>query len=597
MNNSLNKTIKRLLILLLLLAINSSFAQTQKDVEQMIENFATAQANEQEAQLEEIISILLSKDTTYAREQVARLVEITANYESEDRALVKALSLMYSAYYGAPQKKIISLKKAFEVANRYKFFKIMGMAKADISDAYRQFFQYDSAMSALWDARLYFENANLHDEVISITHRIADYYYDADLPDRAEELYLELLKTNGKKTEKSWKVFRYIVLTNNLGLIEIKRKNYKKAEGYFLISLNNRLTYKGGILDKHDSTQLAYIYMQLTRVNLSQNRLTSANENYEKSLRFTQDVRWNENFVSLFILKAKIYSANSEYKPALDYLTKASDLSKTYASASIILELYSTYAEVYHKLKDSEKAYYWFQKYHTMKDSISIQKKAAAFLQIKAEKENEINRNEIISLQREKYILLTASAIILFGLGTLLVILFLKRKADRMLIDKSIEVMETEEKYEHKIVEVLQEEILKDEFETIVETAEDKVFDESNIKFTKIISRFEKIISEEKLYLNHTLNLEDLAERMAINRTYLSRAINQILKTNLNSYINDLRVKESIRSITLKESNHFSIEGIAKEVGFNNRTSFIAAFKKYTGVTPSFFIKKVNEEK
>ena len=63
---------------------------------------------------------------------------------------------------------------------------------------------------------------------------------------------------------------------------------------------------------------------------------------------------------------------------------------------------------------------------------------------------------------------------------------------------------------------------------------------------------------------------------------------------HFSSYINDLRIKKAILIISQKEDvNIYKLEGIAKQVGFKNRTTFITAFKNYTGVTPSFFMKNM----
>jgi len=41
-----------------------------------------------------------------------------------------------------------------------------------------------------------------------------------------------------------------------------------------------------------------------------------------------------------------------------------------------------------------------------------------------------------------------------------------------------------------------------------------------------------------------------------------------------------------------EQFDNYSMEGIATTVGFNSKSSFYAAFKKYTGYTPTEFKKK-----
>ena len=59
--------------------------------------------------------------------------------------------------------------------------------------------------------------------------------------------------------------------------------------------------------------------------------------------------------------------------------------------------------------------------------------------------------------------------------------------------------------------------------------------------------------------------------------------------SNVNSYLNRLRVEYSVKLI--KEKNNFSIEAIAEEAGFNSRSTFYRAFYKQFGMTPTEYIE------
>ena len=63
---------------------------------------------------------------------------------------------------------------------------------------------------------------------------------------------------------------------------------------------------------------------------------------------------------------------------------------------------------------------------------------------------------------------------------------------------------------------------------------------------------------------------------------------------NFNQFINDYRIREACQLFERGIHHEKTIEGIALTVGFNNRATFISAFKNYTGVTPSFYIKSLN---
>lgn len=575
--------------------LSDASAQKEKDVDSLILKFAGAKAEAQDALLEEISSILRYKDTAYAREKFQKIVSITAAYHTDDRLLYKALSLIYYSYYCPLEYRIPNLKLAFETAKKIEDYKVMGIATFNMNDVYRNMLLYDSAMICLWDAKKYFEEANSTGDVLSTYYRIGDYYYDADLLDKAEAIYKDVLRTGGKGIEIPWRNYIYVVLTNNLGLIEVKRKNYSKAEEYFLTTMNYKLSSKGGKLDKHDTTQLAYIYYQMGKVNYLQNRFDAAEDYYRKSLAFTQSVKWDAYASYLYLLKSKLLLHYGKNDSALIYLRMADELNKKSSFTGRTIEIYHAFGEAYRQMNDNKNALEWYRKYQSLNDSISINKRAAAFLQIKAEKENELNLKEIDNLKRERIRLFITGLLLVLGFTITLLIFRKKKHADKLLVNKNIEISDgdtqsrilEQSENEPQRLEVIEQPILS------IEPA--KETDEPQIKFAKIISKIEKVIIEDKLYLSRVLNMDELAQKLEVNRSYLSSAVNQVYKENFNSFINELRVKDSIKLMTTKESSMLSIEGIAKEVGFNNRASFITAFKKYTGVTPSYFIKKMKK--
>jgi AraC-like DNA-binding protein len=74
---------------------------------------------------------------------------------------------------------------------------------------------------------------------------------------------------------------------------------------------------------------------------------------------------------------------------------------------------------------------------------------------------------------------------------------------------------------------------------------------------------------------------------------YLSGFINKYYKMNFNDFINEYRIIFSIDKLLKKEWMYKKLETIANESGFNNRNTFISAFKKVTGVKPSEFLKDI----
>lgn len=103
------------------------------------------------------------------------------------------------------------------------------------------------------------------------------------------------------------------------------------------------------------------------------------------------------------------------------------------------------------------------------------------------------------------------------------------------------------------------------------------------------IEEFEKYIKTEKNYLDSNLSLESVAEKLNINKSYLSRIINSELEKSFTDYVNELRVEEAKFYMTNPEFKNYTLISIGLEAGFNSKSAFNTAFKKFTGMTPSQF--------
>ena len=101
---------------------------------------------------------------------------------------------------------------------------------------------------------------------------------------------------------------------------------------------------------------------------------------------------------------------------------------------------------------------------------------------------------------------------------------------------------------------------------------------------------------QELGFLSNTLNQNVLAKQLNTNPNYLSRVINADKNKNFTSYINDLRVSHVIQLLQQDKSlRKYSIKALAAEIGYNNAESFSKAFKKTTGMYPSYFIKQLEK--
>lgn len=119
----------------------------------------------------------------------------------------------------------------------------------------------------------------------------------------------------------------------------------------------------------------------------------------------------------------------------------------------------------------------------------------------------------------------------------------------------------------------------------------EKLFNNKNLSYT--YSKIDALIINKKLYLKPTLSLKDLAAKLNISEGYISQLINSNSSLNFNDYINSLRVNDAKEMLVDNEYINYTILAIGLESGFNSKSSFYTAFKKFTGKTPVDYKKDV----
>lgn len=145
--------------------------------------------------------------------------------------------------------------------------------------------------------------------------------------------------------------------------------------------------------------------------------------------------------------------------------------------------------------------------------------------------------------------------------------------------------------------------------QTVLETAADngkaepvvrkKKYANSGITDELVIdihNRLKELMNKEKIYCESELSLSALAAKLNVHPNYLSQVINEKEGKSFFDYINALRVEEFKRLIALPQSSRFTLMSLAFDCGFNSKSSFNKNFKKVTGLSPSEYSTKINNE-
>lgn len=106
-------------------------------------------------------------------------------------------------------------------------------------------------------------------------------------------------------------------------------------------------------------------------------------------------------------------------------------------------------------------------------------------------------------------------------------------------------------------------------------------------------NRIDDLMTDQRLYLEPSLSLSDLAIKLKTNASVLSAVINNGYGKNFNDFVNEYRVEEVKKQLSRPENAHLTLLGIALDCGFNSKATFNRAFKKFTNQSPKEYLDQL----
>ena len=105
-----------------------------------------------------------------------------------------------------------------------------------------------------------------------------------------------------------------------------------------------------------------------------------------------------------------------------------------------------------------------------------------------------------------------------------------------------------------------------------------------------LVDQIIRLIEEKELWKKDDLRLDDIAQELASNRTYISTLLNSVSGVKFSTLINGYRIAHAQKM--LLEHPDILVDVVAEESGFSSRTAFFRNFKIHTGMTPSEWRKQ-----
>ena len=103
-----------------------------------------------------------------------------------------------------------------------------------------------------------------------------------------------------------------------------------------------------------------------------------------------------------------------------------------------------------------------------------------------------------------------------------------------------------------------------------------------------------KKLEQKDIFLDPNFKLAFVAKKLSTNTAYLSQYFNQVMQKTFSEYTQELRIQYVLQKlIDAPYFRKYTLQAIAEEVGYKDANTFVRVFKKQTGLSPNYYIEKL----
>jgi AraC-like DNA-binding protein len=409
-------------------------------------------------------------------------------------------------------------------------------------------------------------------------------YLNLGLVDEGKNFLNKALEYNEKIKDKNVKYFQLALIYDYFAFGEAmgngspaseRTKKYYLKKLWAIQQIDNSKEFE---LKKNQI--LSFLYMNLGVISNQEKKTKEAEAYFHKALQICKKYGITKQAPTITNNEmAWLLFDQKKYDSCISYAQTGIAFEKNDSKPQIRRDLFEVLYKSYSEKGDVHNSEKYTKLYMKLNDSILDAQEMAINEPVKSivkEKEEDHKKN-IFSI-------LTIIGISILLLAT--VIFLLWRRNQKILHKKYENIISQLKNEDHKSP------VFEDEINQKLLKA-DKSITINEATVSSILQKLEKFEKSER-FLKKDINLSYLANFLDTNPRYLSEIINQYKGKNVNHYLNGLRIHR-ITELLYKEPvyREYKITYLAEYCGFASREVFAAAFKKETGVTPSYFINQL----
>lgn len=547
-------------------------------------------------------------DTVQAMECSRKAVEI-ANEINSDKYKIETLQfrgIQYSDYdqYDSAfiylNESLNLSKKVNDFANSAKSLQVIGRNIYSQGD-------YATALKYYFEALDIYEKNNYKDIQLGWTYRFTGSVFKRqENPEEALNYYLKALDVFLEYDNKKGIASSY----NNIGIAYGMLGDRDQELAYYIKALN--------IATEDNDLYSSSIYLSnLGHIYFTKQEHDTALMYYGQALTIMEELNEHSAMAEFLSHMGSLYMAKGNYNKSLAHFKRALEnaLLSEKKQALRLEIIYQGLSELYGVMGNVESSFKYYKLYIDTQTQLHSSETAREIVELQNKHDKEKREQLIAKLEVEQELKderlkseenLNRS-LILGLIGALLfsvVIYYQKYKIGivyKNLVRKNIEITKSDMKLDEsreiekspEPVAVPLPKIEEDPIEAEEKYNTSGLSDEQKEELLRVIFHEMEV---NKIFKQDDLTVTKFANTIGSNRAYISQVINEGTDKNFSTFINEYRIKEARKMIVEGHHENITIEAIANSVGFKSKSAFNNSFKKFTGITPSYFMKNIEAE-
>ena len=344
--------------------------------------------------------------------------------------------------------------------------------------------------------------------------------------------------------------------------------------------------------------------------NVEQGRLDEAIDLYNRQLQLIDTTEYTRLIYFTLIEKGKVNAMKGDYRSAVNDILQAEKIAVDLEMKDCKLEAYGLLAHYYRQLGDHDSREHYYDQYTLLKDTLNNYQQLASVNEMEFRNELKSMEQEMTDMRHHREVMTMVTLVSLGFLLVLLVLLYLVyrknvdlTRSNQSLYQKNVEMLQAEEEERRMRRQLHSKEpaSVAEEPEPAAEMADDEPkYKSSHLndedKAQLLASILEVMETSDEIY-SPDFSLERLAMLAHSRYKYVSQVINEHYQQNFNTFLNSYRIKEACKRMRdVGQYGNYTIEAISESVGFKSRSTFVASFKRITGLTPSQYQRMAKQE-